>query len=250
MKKINLESLNLEKLKKKLGIISICTLLGLCSFVFQIADNDKEKMQGMLQKVNGVPIEGKTIILDAGHGKPDGGAVSKNGIIEANINLQIAQKVKNLLKQDNIKVIMTRSDENGIYDESAKTISQKKVSDIKNRVKIGNNSQADIFVSIHLNKIEQEKYWGWQCFFKGNDEKSKKLSNSIQRGLNKTIQKENTRVPMKISKVYLVDHVNIPITVVECGFLSNNEEEKLLQDEDYQENLAWGIYQGIKEYFE
>ena len=164
--------------------------------------------------------------------------------------MQITLKIKNLLEQNGINVIMTRNDENGIYNESAKTISQKKISDIRNRVNIGNNSQADIFVSIHLNKIEQEKYWGWQCFFKSNNENSKKLANSIQNGLNKTIQKDNIRKTMKISNVYLVDHVEIPITVVECGFLSNNEEEILLQQDNYQEKLALGIYQGIREYFE
>ena len=250
MKKINLQTLNLEKLKKRAGIISIGIILGVCTFVFQIGDYDKEKSSGMIQKVNGEPIEERIVILDAGHGNPDGGAVSDNGTIEADITLQITQKVKNILEQENIKVILTRSDENGIYDQNAKTISQKKISDIRNRVKIGNNSKADIFVSIHLNKIEQEKYWGWQCFFKNNNENSKKLAQSIQNGLNTSIQKNNTRVPMKINKVYLVDHVEIPITVVECGFLSNNEEEKLLQEDEYQEKLAWGIYQGIKEYFE
>ena len=177
------------------------------------------------------------------------GAVSNNGIIEADITLQITKRIKNLLDQEGINVIMTRTDENGIYDENAKTISKKKISDIRNRVNIGNNSKADIFVSIHLNKIEQEKYWGWQCFFKNSDEKSKKLANSIQTGLNKTIQKENTRKTMKISNVYLVDHVEIPISVVECGFLSNNEEEKLLPEDEYQEKLALGIVEGIKEYF-
>ena len=233
---------------KRIKLILASVFLGVFAFSFQIAEK-KELPKYTLETLS-EGVSEKIVILDAGHGYPDGGAISNNGTIESDITLQITQKVKNILEQENVKVILTRCGQNGIYDENAKTISQKKISDIRNRVNIGNNSEADIFVSIHLNKTEQEKYWGWQCFFKGNDEKSKKLSNSIQRGLHKTIQKENTRVPMKISKVYLVDHVNIPITVVECGFLSNNEEEKLLQDEDYQENLAWGIYQGIKEYFE
>lgn len=124
-----------------------------------------------------------------------------------------------------------------------------KVSDIKNRVKIGNESSADIFVSIHLNKISQQKYWGWQTFFKAGNEESKKLAESLQSGLNQTIQKENKREALKINNIYIVDHVEIPIAIVECGFLSNEEEEKLLQTEEYQNKLAWGIYVGIMDYF-
>ena len=96
-------------------------------------------------------------------------------ISEADINLKITLKVKKLLEEAGSTVILTRSDENGIYDLDKKTLREKKVSDIKNRVKIANSSNADIFVSIHLNKIPQDQYWGWQTFFKKNDEKSKKL---------------------------------------------------------------------------
>ena len=102
------------------------------------------------------------------------GAESDSGITESKINLSIAFKLKKLLEESGNKVILTRKDENGIYDEDCKTIRQKKVSDIKNRVKIGNESNADIFVSIHLNKIPQEQYWGWQTFYKKDDENSKK----------------------------------------------------------------------------
>lgn len=154
-----------------------------------------------------------------------------------------------LLEQSGSTVILTRSDENAIYDEDAKTLRQKKVSDIKNRVKIGNESSADIFVSIHLNKILEQQYWGWQTFYKKDDEKSIKLSKSIQKNLNLSIQKENNREPLKISNIYLVEHVEIPISIVECGFLSNKEEASLLKNEQYQDKLAWGIYTGIIDYF-
>ncbi len=117
----------------------------------------------------------------------DGGAVSKNGIKESNINLKIALKVQEMLENSGATVILTRSDENAIYDEGATSLRKKKVSDIKNRVKIGNNSNANIFVSIHLNKIPQEKYYGWQCFYKDNNEQSMKLAKAIQQGLNDTI---------------------------------------------------------------
>ena len=182
-------------------------------------------------------------------GGEDGGAVSKNGVSEAHINLQISLKIKKLLEQSGAKVVLTRSDDNAIYDEGKKTLKEKKVSDIKNRVKIGNNSSADIFVSIHLNKIPQSQYYGWQTFYKKQSKDGKKLANCIQNNLNQAIQKENKRVPLEINNIYIIEHVEIPTCIVECGFLSNPEEEKQLQTDEYQEKLAWGIYNGITEYF-
>lgn len=184
-----------------------------------------------------------------GHGLPDEGASSNTGVAESNINLKIALKIQHLLEQAGSTVIITRSDENGIYEQNANTIREKKISDIKNRVEIGNESSADIFVSIHLNKIDQQKYWGWQTFFKDGNKESQKLANSLQNALNETIQKENSREPSRIKNIYIIEHVKIPIAIVECGFLSNEEEVKLLLTEEYQDKLAWGIYIGIMNYF-
>ena len=178
------------------------------------------------------------------------GAESKNGITEAEINLKIVLKIQQLLEQSGCTVILTRSDENAIYDLDAKTLKQKKISDIHNRVKIGNESSADIFVSIHLNKINEQQYYGWQTFFKSNDEQSQRLAEDIQEGLNESIQKENNRIAMKINNIYIVENVEIPITIVECGFLSNPQEEKDLLQDSYQDKLAWGIYNGILNYFQ
>ena len=177
------------------------------------------------------------------------GAQSKNGTTEAETNLKIAIKLQNLLEQSGSTVILTRSDENAIYDIDAKTLKQKKISDIHNRVKIGNESSADIFVSIHLNKIPQQQYDGWQTFYNAKSEEGRKLAVSIQNNLNNAIQKENNRVAKSIDSVYIVKHVEIPMTIVECGFLSNPEEEKLLLEDEYQNKLAWGIYNGIINYF-
>ena len=183
-------------------------------------------------------------------GGEDGGAVSENGISEANINLQIALKLQNLLEQSGATVILTRSTDEAIYDANSDgSMRQKKVSDLKNRVKIGNSSSADVFVSIHLNKIPQEQYYGWQTFYKNNDEQIKQLAESIQNNLNEAIQKENNRLAKTIQNIYIVDNVEIPMTIVECGFLSNHEELKDLQTEQYQEKIAWGIYNGIMDWF-
>ena len=196
-----------------------------------------------------LPVSNKVIVLDAGHGIPDEGAQSSNGTTEAETNLKVALKVQTLLEQSGATVILTRSDENAIYDIDSKTLKQKKISDIHNRVKIGNESSADIFVSIHLNKIPQQQYYGWQTFFQEGNEQSLNLAKSIQSNLNDSIQKENKRVAMKIDKIYIMKHIEIPTAIVECGFLSNPEEEKLLLEDDYQNRLAWGIYNGIMDYF-
>ncbi len=157
--------------------------------------------------------------------------------------------MQQLLEQSGCTVILTRSDENAIYSLDAKTLREKKISDIRNRVKIGNSSSADIFVSIHLNKIPQSQYYGWQCFYQQKSEQSQRLAKSLQSSLNEAVQKENNRVAMKIDNVYIVKNVEIPLSIVECGFLSNPEEEQQLLEDEYQEHLAWGIYTGILNYF-
>lgn len=199
--------------------------------------------------VASLPVSNKVIVLDAGHGKPDEGAQSAQGTTEEAINLKIVQKVQHLLEQSGSTVILTRSDEIGIYDHDATSLRNKKTSDIKNRVKIGNQSSGDIFVSIHLNKIPQSQYAGWQTFFKQGNEQSQKLAQHIQLALNASIPKENKREPLKITGKYIMDHVEIPTTIVECGFLSNPEEEQQLKEDQYQNRLAWGIYTGIMDYF-
>ena len=166
------------------------------------------------------------------------GAESTRGTTEAETNLKIALKLQNLLEQSGCSVILTRSDENAIYDLDKNSLREKKISDIRNRVKIGNNSSADMFVSIHLNKIPQQQYWGWQCFYNTKNEKSIDLAKKIQTNLNESIQKDNKRVAMKLDSVYIMKHVEIPISIVECGFLSNKEEEEQLLNDEYQDKLA------------
>ncbi len=229
--------------KKRICMILVAIILSVTSYYA----SEKNKIKTM--ETVSLPVSGKTIILDAGHGYPDEGAESSNGITEQKINLVITKKVQSLLEQSGCNVILTRSDENGIYDAEATTLRQKKVSDIKNRVKIGNQSSADAFVSIHLNKIPQSQYYGWQAFFKPNNDKSEALAKSLQEELNASMQRENKREALKITGKYIIEHVEIPISIIECGFLSNPEEEKLLQQDEYQNRLAWGIYNGIMDYF-
>lgn len=170
------------------------------------------------------------------------GASGADGSLESDLNLKIVLKLQNLLESSNCTVILTRSDENGIYDIDTDTIRLKKISDMKNRVEIGNTSNAELFVSIHMNKLDETQYYGWQTFYKNDDIKSKNLAQNIQTSLNSFIKKENLRKIKSISNIYLTKNIKIPLVIIECGFLSNIEENKLLQTDSYQDKLAFSIY--------
>lgn len=227
--------------RKKIIFISSAIILS----IFFSCTNTKNSSE----LVSSTPVSNHIVILDAGHGNPDGGAVGQDGSIESNLNLEIVLKLQKFLEASNCTIILTRSDENGIYETTAETIREQKVSDMKNRVDIANNSNAEIFVSIHMNKLEQSQYSGWQTFYKNNDDTSKEIAENIQTSLNYFIKKENSRTIKSISGIYLTKNVEIPLVIVECGFLSNAEENKLLQTDSYQNELAWSIYIGIMDYF-
>jgi N-acetylmuramoyl-L-alanine amidase len=238
----------LDVYKKRM--MYVIMMLGIC-IIYLAANNLRDLKKDRLIDVNSTPITNKVIILDAGHGLPDEGATGFFATTEQAINLSITLKLQKLAEQSGSKVILTRSDENGIYSTDSKSIRNKKISDIKNRVKIGNESSADIFVSLHLNKYPPSGiYRGWQTFYQANNERSKLLAECIQTNVNKNIEFDNNRVPHKISGVYIMDHVEIPTVIIECGFLSNQEETALLKTDAYQNKLAWGIFVGIQNYFE
>lgn len=191
-----------------------------------------------------------TIVIDAGHGEPDGGAVSDSGVKESDINLKIAQKLEKALDEAGYSVIMTRTNENNIADnDKQNSIKQIKVSDLNNRVKIINSSDADICISIHLNKFPSAKYYGWQTFYNKSSEYNKILAEEIQKGLCEKIERKNERVALSIEGVKITDKAEIPTTIVECGFLSNEEELMLLQTGEYQDKIVEGIIEGVLQYY-
>ena len=232
---------------KRKRILIIFSIIFISIYVSVLEINYRNDLK-VVETVS-VPVSNKVIVVDAGHGTPDEGAESSNGTTEAEINLKIALKLQKLLEQSGTTVILTRSDENGIYESNSDSIREKKISDMHNRVKIGNESGADIFVSIHLNKINESQYDGWQTFYKKGSEESKFLAEYIQESLNNSMQRENNRIPAMLNSIYLMKNIEIPICLVECGFLSNPEEEQLLLTDEYQEQLAWGIFNGINDYF-
>lgn len=202
-----------------------------------------------LLETNGEIREYK-IVVDAGHGNPDGGAVSSDGIEEASLNLQVALKLKETLEENGYKVVMTRTNEENIADsDKQNSIKEIKVSDLSNRVKIANESKADFMVSIHMNKYSDSKYWGWQTFYSKNSENGKELATIIQNSISKNIDRENKRVALPIEGIKIVDKTNIPVVIVECGFLSNQDDLNLLQTDAYQTAIVKGIFEGIDKFY-
>lgn len=177
------------------------------------------------------------------------GAIGFTGTTEQAINLATVLKIQKLIEQSGGTVVLTRNDQNGIYELDDKSIRNKKVSDIKNRTYIGNNSNADVYISIHLNKYQESKYSGWQTFYQGKSLESKQIAECIQAEINKNMDEKNERIPMSLKGVYIMDNINIPTVTIECGFISNPGEEQKLKEEAYQNKLAWGIYVGLQKYF-
>lgn len=196
-----------------------------------------------------LPCYGKVIVLDAGHGEPDGGAVGKSGVKEQELNLKIAKFAQSFLEQSGMDVIVTRADEQGIQD-SGSTIRQQKRSDLSNREKLMNQSEADVFVSIHMNKFTDSKYSGPQVFYSPNHAKSKELAEIMQAEMIQVLEPSSKREAKQATgDIYLLKKAKIPAILVECGFLSNSQEEQKLLDERYQKETAWAIYSSIVKYF-
>lgn len=197
-----------------------------------------------------MPVANKIIVLDAGHGGIDPGAMNKdNTILEKDINLEITKKLRDLLESSGATVIMTREKDVSLYQEDGnKTIRQKYNENLKNRKKIIDESNADIFVSIHLNAFEQSKYSGAQTFYPKGKDDGKELAQFIQDELKRVVDKENNRKIKPRDDIYLLKNTNMPSVLIECGFLSNEKESQLLADSKYQDKIAWAIYVGIQKY--
>lgn len=188
----------------------------------------------------------KVIIIDAGHGGIDPGGVGPNSL-EKDINLSISKKLKGYIEEQGYTCIMVREVDEGLYSPSG-TIRNKKNEDLKNRKQLIKEYNCDIFISVHLNKFGQSQYYGAQVFYlKGNPE-SQRLGISVQNELKRVIGRGNTRVAKPSNDYYLLRGNTIPSIIVECGFLTNHDEEKLLMDDSYQNKVAFAIFSGLTKY--
>lgn len=201
-----------------------------------------------VEEVSYLPITNRIIGIDPGHGGVDPGAVSSSGVLEDEINLKIALKLKRFIEQSGGIVIMTREEDVGLYTEQSKTLRQMKSEDLINRNQLIEEADCELFISIHMNSFTNSKYYGAQTFYMKESEKSKKLAEIIQEELRNILDTENNREPAARDDVYLLKEASMPTVLVEAGFLSNPLEEKLLQTEEHQEKVAWSIYVGIMKY--
>ncbi len=191
------------------------------------------------------------LFLDAGHGGMDGGAVSKNGVAEADINLAITLKTRAFLRFVGVSAELTRTDAQSLNFNSDATARENKNADLYARLALAKARPELDFLSIHLNKFEQEKYYGAQVFYSPNTERSKTLAQCLQDHLRSALDQNNDRrIKLSPDGVMLMKNINAPAVTIECGFLSNDREEALLQQDSYQTKIALAIACGYIQYLE
>ena len=196
-----------------------------------------------------VPYD-KLIIIDAGHGGEDSGAVGVNGALEKDLNLAISLEVGRCLEEKGYIVVYTRTDDRLLYTEEENIKGIRKISDLKNRCKVAARYPSSIFVSIHMNSFGSAKYSGLQVYYSEKNEASGILADSIQSKVASDIQKDNKRNIKPGKDMYILENIENTAVLIECGFLSNKEECKKLSEKEYQKQLSFSIVCGIIEYIE
>jgi len=191
----------------------------------------------------------KTILIDPGHGGMDGGATGQSGVIEKDLNLIIANKLADIFTQNNYSIVMTRSKDESLHDNDKASIRNKKRSDLNKRRALMSTSGANVFISIHMNKFAQTKYSGAQVFYSRANENSKVLGELIQKELVAQVDTANNRAAKSADNtIFILKNAPIPAVIVECGFLSNSNEEALLQKDEYQQKIAKAIFVAVDNY--
>lgn len=241
---------------KKLIIIMSVVLLATVFFVTRFfASGNKQQNVEKNKMVEELTLDdgenSLVIVLDAGHGGRDPGKVGVDGQLEKDINLEIVMKLKEALESDRelkTKVILTRSDDMGYYEEDT---ANKKSADMKKRCEIIEATDPDLVVSIHQNSYHSSSVKGAQVFYYETSDKGKMLANKIQTQLVVALSGGNKgRVEKANDNYYLIMNVKCPAVIVECGFLSNPEEARLLEDDEYQKKITKAIVDGIKDYLQ
>ena len=191
------------------------------------------------------------VVLDPGHGGMDGGAVGNDGIVEKNINLSIALKLREMLTLNGFEVYMTREEDRSIYDEGVTGLRNQKVSDMNNRLALVKAHPEALFVSIHQNQFPASQYSGAQIFYSPNAPESETMASITQRRFREMLQPENLReIKRAGDELFLLYYTKTPAIMAECGFLSNDAEARRLSDDEYQNKVAFVLFSSILEYTE
>jgi N-acetylmuramoyl-L-alanine amidase len=229
-------------MKKKLKIAGLTAgfIVLLLLFKFQILDNNSWKSWNL-------PLTGKIIVLDPGHGGPDGGAVGGK-VLEKDITLKIALKLRDYLQEQGALVLLTREGDYDLASEETKGYSRRKAEDLKKRVDFINETDTDFYISIHLNAIPSSRWSGAQTFYFPAFDENEIAAKFIQDELRDNLENTDRRAKA-IHGIYLLKYAEKPGVLVEVGFLSNHSERELLKKEKYQEKIAVSIYKGVLRYF-
>lgn len=232
--------------KKVMYSVTIVLALFFVLGVLQISESSKF-VQTSSNPDNPAKIK---VIIDAGHGGVDGGAVAGDGTLEKDLNLKIALILDEMLRMSGAETIMIRDTDVSIHDESAKTIRAKKASDIHNRFEIMEDNKDYIFVSIHQNSFSDARYNGAQLFYSPNDSSSADLARCLQNSFSSRLQKDNEREIKKCTTdVFLIYHAKNTAVLCECGFISNKTELENLKNPEYRQQVAFCIFSGILDYY-
>jgi N-acetylmuramoyl-L-alanine amidase len=191
-----------------------------------------------------MPLAGRTVVIDAGHGGVDGGARSADGLIEKEVALELAMQVRDYLQQAGAFVVMTREGDYDLARPDTRGLSRRKTEDLLARADILRKADADLFLTIHLNSTPSSRWRGAQTFYYPGREESRRLAVFIQQELRENLA-NTTRQANTAPSIYLLKTSPVPAALVEVGFLSNPEEAKLLTDDEYRRKLAASIYRGV-----
>ena len=203
----------------------------------------------IIQAADAIPYD-KIIIIDAGHGGEDPGAVGEGGILEKDINLQIALEMGRAFEEKGYVVVYTRTDDRLLYTEEENIKGIRKISDLKNRCKIAERYPNCIFVSLHVNSFGSSKYSGLQVYYSQENVESQALAGYIQDRVKTDLQNDNNRKIKPGKDIYILENISNTAVLIECGFITNKEECKKLSEKEYQKQLSFSIVCGIIDYIE
>ena len=226
-------------MRKKMELMIVIALIAAA-----IAAGPQTAKYVMNMKAETEPV---CIVVDPGHGGNDPGKVGVTGVLEKDINLQVAVMLGEYLEKKGIDVLLTRETDISLAEEGA---SSTQVSDLKNRVEIIEKASPEMAVSIHQNSYTDSSVSGAQVFYYGQSTEGQRLAEAVQAGLIEILDSSNKREAKANESYYILKRTSVPTVIVECGFLSNPEEESLLQDEEYQNKIVEAIYQGIQTYLD
>lgn len=226
-------------MRKKMELMIVIALIAAA-----IAAGPQTAKYVMNMKAETEPV---CIVVDPGHGGNDPGKVGVTGVLEKDINLQVAVMLGEYLEKKGIDVVLTRETDISLAEEGA---SSTQVSDLKNRVEIIEKASPEMAVSIHQNSYTDSSVSGAQVFYYGQSTEGQRLAEAVQAGLIEILDSSNRREAKANESYYILKRTSVPTVIVECGFLSNPEEESLLQDEEYQNKIVEAIYQGIQTYLD